>query len=427
MRVLITQLCNVSNKGDQAILKSQIQILREMFADLEISVLTLWSERLLRQVEPSIEVYSPVIDLKVIGKEPPLVFSPLFVVSQVFLSMISLMLLRFNLKLSYRFETLNLYRSADLVISSGHEPFMEGSLYQERYNLLPKIANLFVLFWGAIDVFIAKKVFKKPFMTFPQSVGPFKTLLGRLLAKFIFSNCDAILLRESVSLRFLKNLKINTPVFVVGDMAFLFKSSFPIKHQLQRPSIGVSPCFAPSMSKCEQRSYVMAISETLDYLIMRYGVNVIFLPSQIGQGKAATEQKIPDDLEVCQKILEKMTNKKQACIFDSLIVEEFEQALSQLDLLITTRMHPSILASTNFVPFVSINYEHKQIGLLTRLHLDDVGLNVNEMSYETLKSKVEYVWFEKERIKERLLSSIPILQEQIRTCTKKIISEVLAK
>lgn len=424
--MFITQCDNVANKGDQAILRSEINILKEIFENVEISASTLWSEELLKRMEPNLHVCRPLIDFRVGRKESPLIFYPFLFFLQFFLSMISIMLAKIHLKPLYRSDVIDQYQHADLIISSGHEPFMEGSLYQKRYSVYYKGANLFMLFWGAYDAFIAKKIFRKPFMTFPQSIGPFKTLLGRCLAKFIFSNLDAILLREDVSLRFLEGLGIRAPIYITADMSFLFENHLKFDRQLQKPIIGVSPCFPLGMYACEahKQNYVLAISKVLDYLIMKYGLKVAFLPSQIGQSKAAIEMGIPDDLEACQMIFQNMLHKDKAEILNVQTAEEFESLIGQLDLLITTRMHPSILASINYVPFVSIIYEHKQTGLLEKLGLENTGIDINDVSYDTLKNKVEHAWKRRDRIKRQLLSRIPLLQKQIRDAVRGVISNL---
>lgn len=422
--VFISQVCDVGNKGDQAILKSEISLLRRLFPEAKISVSTLWSRELLKRVEPTVRVHSPLVDLKFANRESPLLLYPVVIAIQFLLSILSALFAKANLPPFYRASTIRDIQAADIVISSGHEPFMEGSIYK-RGSMWLKGANLFVIFWGVIDILVAKKIFNKPFTTFPQSAGPFRTFLGRLFAKFIFNSMDVICLREDLSADFLEKLGVRTPVFALADMAFLFEGYSRHEYQFRHPLIGVSPCFCGGMTKAERENYVLVLSKTLDYLVAKYGVNVIFLPSQTTSGRAMMKEKRPDDFVACSMILQKMLRKEKAEILSVQSVEEFDNVIGKLDLLIATRMHPSILASTKSIPFVAITYEHKQIGLLSRLGVSDVGIDVNHLSFEQLRIKTEYVWNERDNIRSRLLAKVPLIQWKTRVIMEQLIQSLL--
>jgi len=424
VRVFITQVCIPSNKGDQAIFQSEISLLKRIFPRIEISASTLWSEKLFTYIEPDVHFCRPLVDLKIKGKDCPTILCPLLLVIQVLLSAMSIIFLKIHLKAPYRADTLNQFLYADLIISSGHEPFMDGSFRQNKYPIYSRTANLFVLFWGVCDVFVAKKVFRKPFITFPQSVGPFRTFFGRQLASFIFRNLDAILLRENFS-EFIKNIETKTPIYLTSDMAFLFEGCSKCNYKLDRPSVGVSPCLPHELSGVRVQTYVSAIAKVLDYLLTKHGISVVFLPSQSERAKAATKEKVPDDLELCLMILQKMIHKDKAEIFKVQTAREFECLVRQLDLLITTRMHPSILASINCVPFVSMVYEHKQKGLLEQLGLENNSVNIDEVSYDVLKSVVDYSWNNRGIIKKQLSLTIPELQKQIRDTLNEVLSKLI--
>jgi colanic acid/amylovoran biosynthesis protein len=361
-------------------------------------------------------VYPPLIDLRLGKKEFSLIIAPFLLLLQSFLSVASIVFIKLHLKPLYRPEVIDQYQRADLVISSGHEPFMDGSFFQNRYPLL---------FWGAYDVFIVKKVFGKPFITFPQSVGPFKTIIGRFLAKFIFNNLDAILLREDISSELLGNLGIGATKYVMADIAFLFEDSVESRFQLQKPVVGVSPCFYHGMSNVSKQEYLFAVSNVLDYLVATHNLNVVFLPSQVERAITDPEEEMPNDVKVCSMIVQNMKYRDRTRIVNVQTAAEFRGLIGQLDLLMTTRMHPSIFACTEDVPFVMIVYEHKQTGLLKELRQEALSVDMNEISFDRLRSKVEFAWSNKEKIKEQLASQTHTIQESTETGIKKIISKFL--
>jgi colanic acid/amylovoran biosynthesis protein len=156
-------------------------------------------------------------------------------------------------------------------------------------------------------------------------------------------------------------------------------------------------------------------------MVEKHNVNVVFLPSVIGYGETEGRERIGDDLEVCRAILQDMMNKEKAKVICTNTADEFAHLVSQLDLLIATRMHPSILASINNVPFISVIYEHKQVGMLEKLGLMDIGVDISDFSYAEFKSKVEYVWNQREIVKKQLSLKIPLLQKQMKTDLREIL------
>lgn len=423
VNILISQVCDIGNKGDQAIFKSEIVFLRKIFTNVTISASTLWSYSLITKVESNIRVYSPLVDLKIRGKEVPLLLFPVVFIMQVFFSILSALSMKYGLCGFYRSDLIKSIKDADLVLSSGHQPFNEGSFHSK--TLWSKLGSIFILFWGVMDVLVAKKIFRKSFATFPQSVGPFNTLWGRIFSKFIFGNIDILNLREDVSISFIRGYRVKK-IHVLRDMAFLFnsqteKSSSTYNH----PLLGVSPCFYLGISQQEKENYIRVSAKVLDFLKEKYGFNIIFLPSQTTSGKSMLLEKIPDDQTACELIIRQMVNKTGVALLRSSSVDEFCAALSHLDLLVSTRMHPTILASKVPVPFVELIYEYKQTGLLKVLGLSYVGLPTADLSVEELVNKIEYVWKNKDKIYKHLTEVVPSIEVKTRNSLKQSLTNLI--
>ncbi len=380
-------------------------------------------------MEPDVSVFSPLVDFKIKGKDVPIFFYPLFIVFQFILSVVSALALKAGLPPIYRAAYINALRNSDLIMSSGHQPFVENSPYRPR-TIWSFGANLLVLFWGALDVLIAKKIFRKRFATFPQSVGPFNTFIGRFLARFIFGNMDAICVRESISKETIIRLGIKTPIYTTIDMAFFFKPKSNSNSAIRGPTVGVSPCFVAGIEKSEKANYVDVLSRTFMKFQQEHGAAIVFLPSQTTQNKVMAVSGREDDY-AASKIIE--TNMlKLGCdpsrvktIFTE-SVDEFASILCQLDMLVTTRMHPSIFAAGEAVPFVEVIYEHKQTGLLEHLSLEQVGISVNGLSVERLYSKVNYVWNNRVTIHNHLQTRLSSLRSRDRQLLERLITSLIA-
>jgi len=310
----------------------------------------------------------------------------------------------------YRQEAMSQIQKSDFVISTADENFKEGSLYLP-INVYWTLTWWTILFSRMIDIIIAKKIFKKRVVIFPNSVGPFRSRLGLFMAKTIFKNTDLIMLREPCSYGLLKDLKVGTRCIVATDIALLLeidKSKF--NALLPGRTLGVCPSlYALSFSADQSRNYVLLHSKVLDYLVEKHGYNVVFLPHEI------SKVNLHDDLELSKAIVKNMKFKEKAEIVSTVGVEEFKYYLGQLDVLITSRMHPAVLACADHVPTLMITYDHKQSGFFTQLGLTEYTLIIGETTHEQLLKKIRLLLRNKENVRKQLETMIPVLQNDLRT------------
>jgi polysaccharide pyruvyl transferase WcaK-like protein len=170
-----------------------------------------------------------------------------------------------------------------------------------------------------------------------------------------------------------------------------------------------------------RQKYVLAHAKALDYLIGQEGFNVVFLPSNLRSEIGC------NDLDISRMIIQNMLYGGRVKIVNVSDAREFRAVLKQLDLLISTRMHPTILASLENVPFVSIIYDHKQLGFLDQIGLESCGINVDEISCEKLLSKFRFVLSNKDKIKKQMNSRVLILRKDIRNKTEKCVLTLLRR
>jgi polysaccharide pyruvyl transferase WcaK-like protein len=117
-----------------------------------------------------------------------------------------------------------------------------------------------------------------------------------------------------------------------------------------------------------------------------------------------------------------MEHKDSAEIIEIANVDEFKCLLDQMDMIITSKMHPAVLGASGFVPILCIAYDHKQTGFFARLNMADCAMEIQSLSYQTLREKMDYVWNNRLRISQSLRDTIPRWQENV----EKEISNALA-
>ena len=431
-KVHIIHVGNMSNKGTQGLLKSDISVIRDVAADdVAFSVSTTDTEGVKRLNLSLDAVLPPMVDIpyekadsfaKKFGYarnnwryKAFAIGSLIFMFVQAALSVISVVFVKAGLRAFYRGNVLKHVNECNVVISYSDENFKETS------SLLPLNVYWIVTWWSMLisrtwEILIAKFL-DKPVIIFPNSVGPFRTWIGRFLTRLALHNCVCILVREPISYRIVNSLRIRSPKILTSDTTLLFKSAHnAVFNNPYRPVIGVSAGFySHSFSEKEVYKYIVAHSKALDKAVEKHGFFVVFLPHYISGFKY-------DDLEVCERILNQLKNKSRARIVNVDTVEEFKSLLGQMDMVISSKMHPAVLAVSRYVPTLCIAYDHKQTGFFKQLNMIGCILHVHNVSCEMLSSKIDEVWSGRDEIKAVLRRRVPRLQQGVRKAIKQALA-----
>jgi polysaccharide pyruvyl transferase WcaK-like protein len=412
----------MSNKGTQALLESDISIIGKVTqgkitistTDIEgVSKLNLNVEAVLPPiVDLPYERVDQLAKMKQFGRNSVRykILSSVMLVNmffQLFFSILSISLVKLGSGAPYRREVFEKLRNCDLVISHSDES------YKESATLLP-LNPLWALTWWSLlvartwEVMVAKSL-GKPVVLFPNSVGPFRTWVGRSLARLSFNSFDYILIRDRISYSILEQLGTKSRKILTFDTALLFEAPrTQALDDLPRPLLGVSPgVYSNSISSEEFDKYVASHASALDFAIERFGFHVVFLPHYISGFEF-------DDLEVCKRILALMKNRDRIRIFATDAAEEYKSYLDQMDMIVSSKMHPAVLGATGYVPIVCIAYDHKQTGFFERLNMTDCVLDIRSTSAERLTHKIEEVWSLRRQLRESLKKQIPLWQEHVR-------------
>jgi polysaccharide pyruvyl transferase WcaK-like protein len=185
----------------------------------------------------------------------------------------------------------------------------------------------------------------------------------------------------------------------------------------QRPVLCVSlGVYSHTFPKQGIRWFVNVCSRALDAAIEKHGFNVVFLPHYVSGFRY-------DDLEVSQLIYNSMKFKDSVRIMNPLSLEDYKALLSGADMVVSSKMHPAVLAAASLVPTLCIVYDDKQAGFFEQLGLGDCTLPVTDLSFESFLSKIDYVWGRKEHIKAVLDARISKLQEKIRFAVQKVLMQ----
>ena len=423
-RLIRVHMLGAMPKGNVGTVAAQRALYRLLMdtgkIDLSVSVT---NEKVFKLYHPEFkdkEVYGPLarapsIGSKVVRNHMQWAF---FTFLNLPLSTFTAILIQIGVKLPYRTEVINRMKECDVFIDLNLE-LLKGipiSVSSALIKQKPRIFVIHKLFWSVRMfrslwfIFVVKGIFKKKLVVGPASFGPFKGLpaVTQWLVRFILNRfVDLILVREPYSAKLLDELGVKN-YLTTADVALVARalkanssSSRCNFFPLSKPTIGFAPAmFRHTLTKEETDNYTVAHAKCIDDLIKEYDANIVFLPSS------------SDDITMCKAIKAKMGNKHHTKLVITDDVDAYESWIRRLNLIITTRMHPSIIAAINFIPFSTIIYDHKQLGFLQQIGLQSFSMPIGKTSYCNLKVMINHAIQNWSKIKETLESALPKLQDE---------------
>ncbi len=419
----IIHVGDMTNKGTEALIRTDIDTLKDLLDGGIVNVSTTDVDGTLRLKIPCDNVYPVMVEIpftfadhvmKNTGKNRETIqykvfafFGLILMFFQSVALILSSILTRIGLRGFYRNELVKSMYDSDVVISCSDENFKETASLLPL-NIYWKLTWWSLLFERTLEVTVAK-FFNKPVIMFPNSVGPFRTWFGNFLAKIALNNCKEVLIREPISYEIVNSMNIAPETYLTSDSALLYESK-ENEHdvEISHPVVGVcAGVYSNSISNEAIIRYIEDHAKALDDSIDKFGFNVLLIPHFIsGLGL--------DDLRISELILAKMKRKDKARLLVIDGVEKFKIVLREMDMVISSKMHPAVLAISSFVPSLSIAYDHKQIGFYNNLGQPECVIKLQDVNYESLSSKIVYVWSSRTELKESLMTRVPEIKKDIR-------------
>ena len=420
----IIHVGNVANKGTQSLLLSDISVIKKIAKDdVTFTAATTDIEGVNRLKLPLKALTQPMVDIpyekadayaRKFGYARHSIRYKAFALARFFymfiqiaLSVISATFFKAKLKAFYRPKSLVHIKNCDLVVSCSDENFKEGSCMLP-FNIYWILTWWCMLISRTCEVFVAKFL-GKPVVMFPNSVGPFRTVIGRSLSKIALNLYDVVAVRDPISYEAVKSLKIRSPKISTSDTALLFKEQgISLSDNPFNRTVGVMPgVYSQTLSEKDIRKYITAHAKALDKAAAKHGFSFVFLPHHISGFQY-------DDLEICKLILGKVKNASHIKIVEVNNAEEFRSLISQMSFVISSKLHPAVLAASAYVPALCIAYDPKQTGFFMSLGMTECVVPISEVSIEILLSKIDYVWNNRERLSALLEKRVPELQQHIK-------------
>jgi len=326
--------------------------------------------------------------------------------------------LNYNLPISKNSKLYD-YSTADVVVNSGGDT-LSGE------NNFGSSDILFNILYGIL--------LGKPTVLYGESLGYFDSAIMNSFFKLVVNQTNLILVREELSKRQLDAMGVTKPkICLTADPAFNLKKTskedvYDILDKegiktIEKPIITINPSglisrFIGNGDSLGKMRFYEILAEIIDDLVERLNVNVILLPHVYTPGL--------DDRKAIDLIFNKIKNKSDVhTIKGEYNPEDLKGIIRLSDLFIGMRMHSMIAATSQCVPTVAIAYSHKTRGIIGKmLEMEEYVLDINNLDYETLISKINNAWNNREEIRKEFEKKIPEIKNKA-MCNGKLVAEFL--
>ncbi len=198
------------------------------------------------------------------------------------------------------------------------------------------------------------------------------------------NHVNLIAVRDQASREKLMALGVTNPIYVMSDLALETVSFLPQSPQTpHHPTIGISiRAVAGRSANQTNQTFYQRLASIIDQLIEDHNANIWLLPFQAYPDDFRRQYSPPVDDEVAIAQVSQLScypeRLKQYKRFSNL--EELITCLSNLDLMVGTRLHSIILAAGLGIPVIAIEYAPKIRGFMAEIQQLDYCLALDSLT-----------------------------------------------
>lgn len=292
-------------------------------------------------------------------------------------------------------------RDCDLLLLGGGGIFNNYLAYPD--NLLWRRSRDLSCFGLVYGFPLLALLHGRPAMTIGAGASEINSDLARRDIGLGIAACSEVTLRDKRSAEILRGLPIlgDKKITVTADPVFrLNNAAGPLAERLRavpRPVVGVS--LRQWDFYGDQERLETEVSAALADFQAAYGGTILFLP--FDSGRAAGN--LSDDDQVFDRVISRLPAGINVERPEGLLPpKEAAAALGECDLALTMRLHPTVMAVKNGVPFAALAYDQKVSALLADAGLEDCVLDPAAVDRRQLLGRLETLLREGRSVRSRL-------------------------
>jgi len=280
---------------------------------------------------------------------------------------------------------------------------------------------------GSIPDIIAILLYKK-LVLLPQTYGPYKSTIAKLIARFIFAYSVRIYTRDIKSSEVVREIlnknRKHADIRICPDVAFILDAVTPDMLDIQ-PKVDRSnavPLMGLNISgllynggynhnnmfslKFEYKEFV---KELVIKFIEETNAHLLLIPHVFSSGVESDNNAC---YEVQKSVPEKYRNRVHRVMreYDH---NEIKGIIGLCDFFIGSRMHSCIAALSQGVPSVGIAYSLKFSGVFESIGLENSVVDAREKTQDEVMALCMKIFHEKDRVAEFLSEKIPHISSDL--------------
>jgi polysaccharide pyruvyl transferase WcaK-like protein len=140
------------------------------------------------------------------------------------------------------------------------------------------------------------------------------------------------------------------------------------------------------------------MSRIADYLVEGKSAYVVLIPHSI-----SPTYYINDDIYAIEGIYRLIRNKGRVRLIENdYDARELKGIIGFCDFFIGCRMHANIAAISQNIPTIALGWSHKYCGIMKRVGMEAYVINLENVSFEELKTKVDSLFSMGEQTRRQL-------------------------
>lgn len=146
--------------------------------------------------------------------------------------------------------------------------------------------------------------------------------------------------------------------------------------------------------------YRNQLTNLADGVVSKFNCNVILVPMRPGK----IDHPGQDDDIFCNEILNNAKNKNNIIAIDSPInLSEMITLFRGAEAVVGVRMHSSILAANTNTPFINIYYNEKGLSFMTAMDMKNYTISIEDFSHEKVLDLLTDIFKNKKKIKSQMI------------------------
>jgi colanic acid/amylovoran biosynthesis protein len=272
---------------------------------------------------------------------------------------------------------------------------------------------------------------RRPFIMLPQTYGPYKGRLARIMARFILSRSRSVYSRDQEGVEFVTRIlgghNGQGKVRFVPEIAFGMDPRKPETMDIGRLQevrtteslvVGVNVSgllynggYTGHNMFHLKDDYGRTIEKLIESLLAKPNVLVLLVPHVV-----TPVGEIESDIDACSKVHDRLAARHPDRLF--LVQGRYDQAqikyiIGLCDLFAGARMHSCVAALSQKIPAIGMAYSKKFAGVFDSVGVADLVVDLRTQTADQVIAFVESVLPKREAYVQRLRETIPEAQKAI--------------